>query len=234
MANLKDGRVQRTTYMPEPLRLYLKRLSASRFGNLETLYIVIISAFLEARPWHRDGLAFMMTKSTQANIGREKIDSGWRQVNMKLLPWQAEAVDHEADLNATSVASFLYTAAYWWGNLLYPPQSVIEERRSAGIPEKLPEREEIGVAVNKTLIEIKRNSAARKAVTKKVSSVEQPEIGQQELNISETQKIPAKKSAPKNTTKKENTENKKPAKLSSKAKPKSTQAKKSPAGGKKK
>lgn len=234
MANLKDGRVQRTTYMPEPLRLYLKRLSASRFGNLETLYIVIISAFLEARPWHRDGLAFMMTKSTQANIGREKIDSGWRQVNMKLLPWQAEAVDHEADLNATSVASFLYTAAYWWGNLLYPPQSVIEERRHAGIPEKLPEREEIGVAVNKTLIEIKRNSAARKAVTKKVSPVEQPEVAQQELNISETRKTPAKKSALKNTTKKENTENKKPAKLSSKAKPKSTPAKKSPAGGKKK
>ena len=233
MPTLKDGRVQRTTYMPEPLRLYLKRLSASRFGNLETLYIGIVSAFLEARPWHRDGLAFMMTKSTQANIGREKIDSGWRQVNVKLLPWQAEAVDYEANLNAVSVASFLYTAAYWWGNLLYPPAKVMEDRREAGIPEKIPEPPEIGPAINKALVEIKKNALIRKAAVKKISPANNVELDTPELNL-EPEKNPEKKSSTKKSSKSVKPENKnKPRSSPSKTKLKSGSAKKSAPRGKK-
>jgi len=87
------------------------------YRNLAGMYSVIFERFLEHKPWDL-GLVWRKPRSVKSVTG----GTGFVQVNVQLPIELAARVRAKADEMDVSLASFVYTALYWWGRYVHPPK----------------------------------------------------------------------------------------------------------------
>lgn len=111
------------TRLPEPLRQYLKALAAYRWGTLDAMFERVFTHFLREKPYEH-GLHFRQPRAaaSYARGGDSRQKTGWVLVNVHLPRELAGAVRRDAERLEVSIASYLYTALYWWARYVYPPR----------------------------------------------------------------------------------------------------------------
>jgi hypothetical protein len=122
------------TRVPSQLRDYLKALpvltlpDGRRYGSQQVMFEEMLLRFIAGKPW-KEGLAWRRSRAAvRYKAGEVQDGTGWVQINMMVEPDLAEAVRAQVERLAMSpdadpdlsVASFCYTAAYWWAQYVYP------------------------------------------------------------------------------------------------------------------
>lgn len=87
------------------------------YRNLAGMYEVLFDKFLEHKPWDL-GLQWRRPKSIKSVTG----ETGFVQVNIQLPIELAERCQQAAAAHDVSLATFIYTALYWWGRYVHPPK----------------------------------------------------------------------------------------------------------------
>lgn len=110
------------TRIPDALHDYLKAVSAFRYKTMANMFEAMFTRFINERPWER-GLHFRQPKAAVKNNGTDAAArTGWSQLNIQLTQDMAAQVKEEAKKRDVSLASYCYSAIYWWCQYVYPPR----------------------------------------------------------------------------------------------------------------
>ena len=87
------------------------------YNNLANMYAVLFERFINDKPWEH-GLKWHKPKSIKSVTG----ETGFVQVNIQLPIEQCERVKNSALAHDVSLATYIYTALYWWSRFVHPPK----------------------------------------------------------------------------------------------------------------
>jgi hypothetical protein len=101
------------TRVPEAMRDYLKAVAAYRYKTLMNMHDVLFRQFMQERPFEK-GLHFRKPRTADGT-------TGWCQMNLLLPEDLVELLKAEAETLGISLATYLFTALYWWATYMHPP-----------------------------------------------------------------------------------------------------------------
>lgn len=121
MSTQKLGRPKSRDYDPAGLQTritenivrMLKQIVANKYKNATEMYQDMINQFLTEKPYNH-GLQWRTPKSVKASINGESMDTGWILVAIQVRPEIKEEVLLVCAGQDISVATFCYTAIFWW------------------------------------------------------------------------------------------------------------------------
>jgi hypothetical protein len=99
--------------VPEPIRAYLTVLAARRKIPVTLIYKEALEVMLARKPYHH-GLEFRVAPARDT----EKFP----QVNVIVPEKLAEQVEQDAQMQDTSIASYVCTAIYFYARYVVPPK----------------------------------------------------------------------------------------------------------------
>ncbi len=115
-----------STRCPAAVYTYLKGITPFRYPSLTAMFADMLSRFTAEKPWEH-GLHWRKPKTALSFAGKKVGTTGWEQLNISLVPDQADAIELMADQCGVSKACYCYTAIFWWVTYVYPPQGVKQQ-----------------------------------------------------------------------------------------------------------
>lgn len=112
-----------STRCPAPVLIYLKGITPFRYPSMTAMFADMLARFSAEKPWQH-GLLWRKPKTAVSLAGKKVGATGWEQLNISLIPEQAEEVAAMADKCGVSKACYCYTAIFWWVTYVFPPASV--------------------------------------------------------------------------------------------------------------
>lgn len=110
--------------VPEAMHEYLRLLAVRKFSNLNKMYEKMFESFAELKPWEM-GLVWRKPQAVKSVTDGIAKGTGWIQINIQITTELHEKVKEQAEaIKAThgvTLASYVYTALYWWCVYVYPP-----------------------------------------------------------------------------------------------------------------
>lgn len=107
------------TRVPVPMYKYCKMVQALRFHSLTAMFADMVMQFRKEKPWEH-GLYWRRPKAAVTYRDETLGKTGWTQINIHL----DEKVKNDVELLCKSLdismATFCYTAIYWWIEYVYP------------------------------------------------------------------------------------------------------------------
>lgn len=109
------------TRVPVPMYKYCKILYPAKYRTLTEMFEDMVSIFREERPWKIGGLHWRKPKAAITYHDGEVGKTGWEQINIHLDAEIKKEVSLLCKTLGVSMATFCYTAIYWWIVYKHPP-----------------------------------------------------------------------------------------------------------------
>lgn len=109
------------TRAPARMLKYCQILRTLKFDSLMDMFEKMLREFDKEKPWEH-GLKWRHPRSSKAQAKDEIRMTGWEPVNINIEASFKEEISNRCKVMGVSMATYCYTAIYWWVQYVYPPE----------------------------------------------------------------------------------------------------------------
>lgn len=107
------------TRVPAPMYKYCKMVQALKYESLTSMFEDMVKIFIKEQPWQH-GLLWRRPKAAVTYRDQMAGRTGWTQINIHIDEHKKEEIVLLCKSLDISMATFFYTAIFWWIEYVYP------------------------------------------------------------------------------------------------------------------